>query len=479
MTPSRPAALRLPALSRALARFFAWWGGELAALAPERLRLWWRESGRLVLVSLGERGVRFERLAGGRFEAFLEIGGEPADAADPGAVRRRLQQASGSHLRLMLCLPPDKVLQRELALPLAVEENLRQALSFELDRYTPFRPDQAYFDFRVTRRDAAKKTLGIALAVVPKPLLDEGVARAAALGLPVDGAVLAADLLRDGSECRNLLPAAAKRAQPRAQLWWRAGFLVVTMLLLAALLAIPVWQKRATAISLLAPLAQARAEAQATDALRDALQKRVDEHNFLHERKWSTFSALPALQELSKLLPDDTFAMQFEFDGRSVQIQGDTASSGSIVEALEASPLFKDVAFKSQLTKLQGTPYDRFHIGATLDEGARTPRAPAATPATPATLPPAAAAPTTAAPPAAPAAATAPAAAPSAAPATAPAAASAVPAAGSTAAPAPPAATPAPPPRPANLPSNSGGPPTRTAPPPPPPGGSQSGGGSL
>ena len=67
------------------------------------------------------------------------------------------------------------------------------------------------------------------------------------------------------------------------------------------------------------------------------------------------------------------------FDGKTVQIQGDTASSTSLVETLEASPLFKDVGFKSQLTKLQGTPYDRFHISATL-EAAPKPAPPPAAP---------------------------------------------------------------------------------------------------
>ena len=239
-----------------------------------------------------------------------------------------------------------------------------------------------YFDFRVSERDAGQKRLSVELAAVPKSVVDQGVARAAALGLAVDGAVLAAELLQYAGDCRNFLPAAATRRKPSARRWRRAGMAALSGMLLVILLAIPLWQKRAAAISLLDPLAQAKVAAQETDALRDRLRKLVAEHDFLPSKKWQSHSTLQVLEELSKLLPDDTFVMQFDFDGRTVQILGDTGSPTSLLELLEASPLFKDAGFKSQLTKLQGTSYDRFHISATLEEAAK-PTPPAAQPSQP------------------------------------------------------------------------------------------------
>ncbi len=373
----------MPALVRALARFFKWWGGELAALVPPRLRLWWWESDRIVLLSFDETRAVFERPAATHREAIYTVEPGTADASLYRVeVNQRLLQAAGRNFQLLLCLPPDQVLQRTLILPLAVEEDLRQALTFELDRYTPFRPEQVYFDFRVSERDAGQKRLSVELAAVPKSVVDQGVARAAALGLAVDGAVLAAELLQYAGDCRNFLPAAATRRKPSARRWRRAGMAALSGMLLVILLAIPLWQKRAAAISLLDPLAQAKVAAQETDALRDRLRKLVAEHDFLPNKKWQSHSTLQVLEELSKLLPDDTFVMQFDFDGRTVQILGDTGSPTSLLELLEASPLFKDAGFKSQLTKLQGTSYDRFHISATLEEAAK-PTPPAAQPSQP------------------------------------------------------------------------------------------------
>ncbi len=135
--------------------------------------------------------------------------------------------------------------------------------------------------------------------------------------------------------------------------------------LLVALLVIPIWQKRAAAIELLTPLAQAKAAAQETDALREKLGKLTEEASFLPAQKWDSPSTTQMLEELTKLLPDDTFVIQLEFNGKTVQIMGETGSAASMVETLEASPLFKDVAFKSPLTKIQGSQFDRFQIGAT------------------------------------------------------------------------------------------------------------------
>ena len=370
----------MPALSRALSRFFAWWGGELAALVPARLRLWWRESDRIVMLSFDATRAVFARPAGVRREEIHVVKLGTGDASLHRAeTSRRLVQAAGRNFRLLLCLPPEQVLQRTLPLPLAVEENLRQALAFELDRYTPFRPEQAYFAFRVVERDAGQKRLSVELAAVPKSAVDQGVARAAALGLTVDGAVLADELLQQGGDCRNFLPAAAKQRKSSARLWWRAGMAALSAVLLAVLLAIPPWQTRAAAISLLDPLARARAESQETDALRERLRKLVEEHNYLHDRKWDTPSTVLVLDELSKLLPDNTFVLQFDFEGNTVQIQGETTASTKLVETLEASPLFKDVSIKSLLTKVQGSANDHFHISATLKAAAK-PAPPAAVP---------------------------------------------------------------------------------------------------
>jgi general secretion pathway protein L len=366
----------LPTLARTLSRFLAWWGGELAALVPQGLQQWWRGADGMLLLSFAEDHAIFKKPAAGRLDKILSVDIREDAGAQRLQVGRQLAKAAGKNFRLLLDVPAAAVLRRTLSLPLAVEENLRQTLSFELDRYTPFRTEQVYFDFRVLERDPVRRRLKVELAAIQRPVVDNLAAKASALGLPAVGAVLADQIAGDDGFF-NFLPAMAGLVNTSSRLWWRAGLAALATLLLATLLAIPVWQKRTAAISLLEPLAGAKAAAQETDALRDRLDKVVKDYSFLLDMKWGSPSSVLVLEELSKRIPDDTFLAQLDYDGKTLQIQGESASASGLVELLEASPMFKDVGFKAQLTKIQGTSTDRFHIAAILEDDARPKPAPA------------------------------------------------------------------------------------------------------
>ncbi len=353
-----------------LRRFLAWWMRELANWVPARLRSWWEETGNIVLVTMEDDKVTFARPAAGQFQQIyqVDLASSSATALKPITAMQQLRGKTDSNARFLLCLSSTQVLRRSIVLPLAVEENLRQTLSFELDRYSPFKQGQAYFDYLVMARDLENKQLTAEIAVASRNDVDSAVQKLASIGLAISGAVVAEDLLSLRSGYRNLLPHAAREGgKPRTRVWWRIGFASVAFLLLVAVLAIPLWQKRATAIALLEPLAAAKQAAQETDAKRNLLNQLVDEHNLFPDRKWNSYSVVRVLDELAKLLPDDTFVIQFEFDGKSVQVQGESSSSSSLVETLEASQLLKDVGFKAQLIKIQGTAFDRFHVAAVLE----------------------------------------------------------------------------------------------------------------
>ena len=353
-----------------ISRFLRWWVGELATWLPAWLTSWWRGIGHLVLIGIDDPSKAvLMRAKEGAIENIASI---DLNAPDPALLGVRLDQKLtkqlGSSIRYLLCLPPDSILQRSVTLPMAVEENLRQTLAFELDRLTPFKPDQAYFDFLLGERLVESRQIIVHLAVASKATVDASLQRARMLGLPVVGATFAGDVLAHGGNMRNLLPAEVRQSPPSNSPKWRRVVLAFSAFaLLAAALGIPVLQKRTAAISLLVPLAQAKQAAQETDALRDKLEKLAGIHNWLPDRKWEGHSTFRILEELSRRLPDDTFAIQLDYDGNNVQIQGESASSASLIETLEASPLFKDVGFKSQLIKIQGTGTDRFHINASLE----------------------------------------------------------------------------------------------------------------
>ncbi len=351
-------------------RFLRWWVSELATWLPIWLKSWWRGIGHLVLIRIDDPSKAvFIRAKEGAIEEIDSIDLNVPNPALLGArLDQRLHKEIGGSIRYLLCLPPDSVLQRSVMLPMAVEENLRQTLTFELDRLTPFRSDQAYFDFLLGERLTESRQIVVHLAVVSKMVTDVSLQRARMLGLPIAGATLIEDLLANDGHTRNFLPVEVRHIPPsNLPRWRRVSLIVAALTLLAAAVGIPILQKRSAAISLLVPLAQAKQAAQETDLLREKLEKLVGIHNSLPNLKWNGHSTFRILEELSRKLPDDTFVIQLDYDGNNVQIQGESASSANLIETLEASPIFKDVSFKSQLIKIQGTGTDRFHISASLE----------------------------------------------------------------------------------------------------------------
>lgn len=361
-------------LTLGFSRFLTWWWSEIAAMVPVRLRYWWRESDRVLFLTFDDKKhALIEHVTIGGREILKSIDMDSVGQTIHGAsLEQELLRRMNGNYRLLLCLAKEKVLRQTVSLPLVAEENLRQTLGFEIDRYTPFKADQVYFDYRIKERDSTHRKLVVELVLTKKERVDKELADAATLGLHASGVISADDMLSQAS--LNLLPEAVL-GKPKWQMPWSRVFLAsFAVLLLIAFLGIPIWQKRTAAIGLMQPLQEVKAKATETDKMRERLDTMVADYNLLPDKKWQDFSPLLALAELSKLLPEDTFVTVLDYDGKTIQIQGESASAASLVETIDASPMFKDVSFKAQVTKIQGTSNDRFHLSAILDAGARPKR---------------------------------------------------------------------------------------------------------
>ncbi len=127
------------------------------------------------------------RLADGSL-AFAEVArvplsGDPADVAREGhaaidALPRVAYGGVVAEARVAVSLPASQVLRKTITLPAAVEENLLQALAYDLDRHTPFKPDEVYFDALVVGRDPAKKEIRVDWAAALKTVVDQARRRA-------------------------------------------------------------------------------------------------------------------------------------------------------------------------------------------------------------------------------------------------------------------------------------------------------------
>lgn len=322
--------------------FLNWWLSELAEMLPARLR---PQGGTAWTVE-----IRGDMLEAGRMgRSGWQKAGE-APLADAAHVKALVHEAGNRPA--ILRLNPSQSLCRTVILPQAAEPQIRDAIAFQIDRYTPFRTEDVFFGFAVTNRE--DQTLEVELAVAPRKMVAGLVEMLRGLG--VETGRLAVGDIAIGQET------AARAATGRAAL----VPLAVAAILAVADIATPLVRGWLELEDLRAEMEEAKAQAIATAALRQEVDKQTRQLSFATERRRVQPPMEEVLTELTRLVPDGTWATHLSIDGGTVQFTGTSNAANSLVTALEQSALFTRAAFRSPVTQDSASGREQFHLSADL-----------------------------------------------------------------------------------------------------------------
>src|SRR5512143_37951 len=402
-----------------LPAFWRWWSRELAPLVPASSRAAVRRRLlRPVLAFEQDAAVLWEpRTTNGTLafaaSARIPLAGDPAAVQQAGraALEALPKVPVGGGLqaaKIVVALPPGQVLRKEIVLPAAVEQDLVQTLAYDLDRHTPFKPDELWFDATVVARDAQRGVIRVDWAAALRAAVTEARKRAESWGAAV--VAVTPDVpgregpATTGRSRLNLLPPSERPAVA----WWRHWRVWAPLALLALVVLIatvlPIWQKREYVIALSHMTEQARVQADAASALRQQLETMTGDYNYVLARKYGYPSLVQVLEDITKTLPDDTWLTQLDVRGgtrgkearRELLLRGESANAGRLVSLLEDSKAFVEAAPRSPTTKIQPGPGEIFDLGAvvapvspppplqlvssTATEGAAAPAAPVPAP---------------------------------------------------------------------------------------------------
>jgi general secretion pathway protein L len=379
--------LRDSAHQLGLVAFWRWWVGQLAPLVPAATRTaLQRRRVRPVVEFDGTSAVLWlPRPANGKLayaeSARIDLRGDSAAVVQAGraAIDRLPMMAYGGAIStpaVVVALGPSKVLRKRLVLPAAVEENLKQALAYDLDRHTPFRADELYFDAAVVDRDIVRREIVVDWAAARRTDVDQARRTAESFGATVIS-VAADSPGRDGAAALSRLNLLPESDRIDAAWWRRWRVWVPAALVIAAAVAatiVPIWQKRDSALELGRQVDQAQQQALAADALRTELERQIGDYNFMLAKKFGYASATQVIDDVTKLLPDDTWLTLFELKStvrnkepqRDLLLRGESGNAGHLVSLLEESKLFEQAAPRSPTTKIQPGPGEIFDLGAQL-----------------------------------------------------------------------------------------------------------------
>ena len=368
-----------PTLDRQLARlrtrlaktplpgFFAWWGRELLACLPARWRSVLSERSEALVLDLRGEEFIIWRERGASMREYARIRRDlPAEAQS--AEFRRLRNGIDDPLvRTVFCIPAERVLTRTLNLPAAAEDNLRQVLSFEMDRQTPFKADQVYFDSRVLGHDASGRNLQVELVLIPRAQLDQELGALPAGAAELDGVDSWSGLPGAGRRHTNLLPPERRARRRDMRLPLNLGLAALALILLVVNMDESL-ANRAAADAMRAEVEKSNTEAKQVAALRKTLADSISGANFLTDRKRKGPLTVALINDLTARIPDDTYLERLQIENKQVQLQGQAQEAAKLIALLGASPCLGNPGFQGQVQPDPRSGKERFQINAELKE---------------------------------------------------------------------------------------------------------------
>lgn len=342
-------------------QFFRWWVEELRQALPQP----WQEK-----LQHATRRLTFELREGSLVLAvdenhhLQELGELPA-SADESLRKQQVEDLSGqndmSEASRFLLIDSSRFLIKEVSLPMAAEPNLRQVLTFEMDRQTPFKASNVYFDWHVLERGGTGGQLRLSLYVIPRAEVDSTLKELGGLGKQLSGIDIREDRNTLGM---NLLPAEQRHRVVNRKA--RTNYLLVgaVVLLLVLSMAFSLYLRKHQVAELEDAIANVRGEANQVARIRSQIEGASEAAGFLAMRRAESPLAVELLADVTRILPDDTYLSRLVINKTSVQMQGQSQNAQRLIELINESGFLEAASFRGSTRLDARTGLEIFEINA-------------------------------------------------------------------------------------------------------------------
>ena len=342
-------------------QFFRWWKRELGFLVPEKIKQLVYDKQGFIIVSPKNGQLVLTYTCDGQIEPLATLDRGSRDKTFQGLYEKDERLAKAITI---LRLTDQYAIQKELSLPAAAKENLYQVVAYELDRYTPFKPEQVYFGVKPMDGVNEPGQIKVILILTTREILDGLYEDLKTMGLSplfadYEGSANNLDNLDDGY---NLLPERLRQKTAKVPRLIHSALIALTCFLLIAVMAMPVWFEYQTVNALQLKADSLEKDAKKVKALQSDIDAVIDETRQLIKEKSATPEVIVMLNTLSSLIKDDTWLSYLQYSDGHLQIQGESPAASTLIAILEASELFVNARFASPVTQDSISKLERFQI---------------------------------------------------------------------------------------------------------------------
>jgi len=219
-----------------------------------------------------------------------------------------------------LLLEEQAVLRKEILLPAAAESNLFQVLTFEMDRQTPFRAQEVYFDWKIRERSGDS------------------------------GQIKAEQRVREVN----------RKARMNFAL---AG---VAILILALVMTQSLYLRAHQVSELEAAIAEVQDKARRVQRIKEQIGDSSEAATFLTVRRDSSPLAIEILADVTQILPDDTYLDRLVIGQADVQMQGKSQNAQQLIERVNESDLLDGASFRGSTRLDARSGLEIFEVNASI-----------------------------------------------------------------------------------------------------------------
>lgn len=336
--------------------FFTWWFARLAELLPPRLRRFPLTTADAVVIRpIGslDRGADAVAVGMRRNGRETPLGRFGLGASDLAGLPRPGRAA-------VLRLGEHDVLGKTVVLPLAAERDLDQALTFEMDRETPFKAEELYWSHLIEGVDRQSGRMSVRLVLLPKAHLAPLLAALGQVGIRPKRAEIA-----DGPDAGAYLPLegdGGRAHRPSGRLLWPAAACCAGLGLAAV--ATPFVRQELAFASVDRAIAVGRTAATEAESLRVEIDRLSGSADFVASERDKAGRPLAVLAAATRVLPDDTYLTEMELRQRKVVLTGRSAAAARLIGPLAADGAFRNPGFAAPVTRLEALHMELFTINA-------------------------------------------------------------------------------------------------------------------
>ena len=318
-------------------------------MPPPIRKIWSQDPKELVLV-IGEHNHVVSAM----------MSGAPVPV-EPGYLDRA-RERWGPLISATLRVPLGRCLVRELELPNVAARQTRDILRIDLERTTPFKGDEVFFDWVQSDRQSDSGAVVLNQVILKRAVIGNVLDDIATSGLPLRAIEVVTDK-GDTHQLNLLEPGRRKRAPATVWLGMTTLAGTVSLIVLSTVSIGIAYANSVAAIAYMdAAIDKATLEVQSVRRKLADMDAAATQARQPRLRKVETASVTAIWEEVTKVLPASTWLTDLRIEEAGIQIDGQSVNASELIAVLARTTKFTKVAFASPVTRDPQRGMERFQI---------------------------------------------------------------------------------------------------------------------